>query len=153
MPVSPSSVSGISACHFQTCQSLDKLNCPSQAGHLWILTGILMWNHKNSLHIAGMLILSNPFLEFCSSILAFSSIILLHMFVEAFDKLTHWKFQSIGTPSTLKKVIAWAFSKHFFSCYALFTRIIHIIWSSPTPQQHMLHTRLYNHFDLIYDVT
>ena len=124
-----SCVSGISACHFQTCQSLDKLNFGSQAGHLWALAGSPIRNHQNSLHNACMLILSNPFLEFCISILAFSSIILLHMFVQAFD---NWNIEN-------SRALLWnwrcsensdclSLCKHFFSCYAFFTWI----WTNKT---------------------
>ena len=51
----------------------------------WPVKRSLRWPVKNSLSNAGMLILSNPFLEFCISILAFSYIILLHLFLQAFD--------------------------------------------------------------------
>ena len=107
MPVSPSGVSGISAFPFRTCRSLDEL---------WIFQ-VRPATFKNGralksettktpsmLQAAGMLILSNPFLEFCLSTPAFSSIILIHMFVQAFDTLKTPEHR-FGTRNTLNKVI------------------------------------------------
>ena len=53
---------------------------------------------------------------------AFSSIILFHIFVQAFDtlKITEHCF---GTRDTLKKVICLSISQALFSCYAIFTWI------------------------------
>ena len=48
---------------------------------------IKILKHEKSLHDAGMLILSNPILEFCISTPSFSSIILHYMFVQALGAL------------------------------------------------------------------
>ena len=63
------------------------------------------------------------FLEFCLSTPAFSSIILFHIFVQAFGTSLRWKLQSIALePGILwKRWFAWAFHKSFFPCYAIFT--------------------------------
>ena len=64
-------------------------------------------------HAAGMLILANPFLEFCFLTPTFSYIILFHMFVKAFDtlKIPEYRF---WTRDTLKKVICLSISWELF---------------------------------------
>ena len=142
MSVSPICVSGISVLHFRTCwisalyfrtwRSLDKL---------WIFR---VWpatfkyrradgskTAKTPSTLQACSFFSNPFLpvEFCLSTLgpAFSFIMLFQIFIQAFDtlKITEHRF---GTRDTLKQVDAWAFCKHFFSCYALFRWI----WTNET---------------------
>ena len=86
MPLSPSWVSGISACHFRTCWSLDEL---------WILrVRPATFKYRPALHSKttktpfmqqACSFFSNPFLEFCLLTPTFSSTILFHMFVQAFS--------------------------------------------------------------------
>ena len=88
MPVSPSWVSGISARHFQNCLGFDKL---------WILrvwpatfkyqTGRKIRNQGTPSTMQACSFFSNLLLEFCFSTPAFSSTILLHKLVQAFDTL------------------------------------------------------------------
>ena len=60
-----------------------------------------------------MLLLWNPFLEFCLSTPAFSSIILFHMFIQAFNTLEIPE-HCFGTLDTLKKVICLSISSALF---------------------------------------
>ena len=111
MPVSPSGVSEISACHFRICWSLDKL----WIFLVWLATinyGLALKSEtmktpsmlQSQCRVsADMLILSNPLLEFCLSTPAFSSIILFHMFIPAFHILKIPE-HSFWTRDTLKKV-------------------------------------------------
>ena len=123
MPVSPSGVSRISAFPFRTCRSLDKLwifQVRPSTFKIWRALKSETTKTPSMLQAAGMLILSNPFLEFCLSTPAFSSIILIHMFVQAFDTLKTPEHR-FRTRDTLNKLIC--LSEHYFSCYANFTWI------------------------------
>ena len=125
MPVSPRSLSGISACHFWTFLSLEWLGI--------FLVGPATFKSRRTVQyettktpslLQACSFFSNPFLEFCLStptFSKFSSITLFHIFVQAFDTLEIPKHR-FGTQDTLKKVICLSILQAFFSfsCNAIF---------------------------------
>ena len=123
MPVSPSCVSWISACHFWNCH----LVCQS-FDELWIFQvgpttykyqmGRKIRNPRTPSTMQACSFFSNPFLEFCFSTPAFSSTILFHKFVQVFDT---WKIpvHCFGTRDTLQKVIC------LISSYTRFLLLFH----------------------------
>ena len=126
IPVSPSGVSGISACHFRNCRSFDELWI------FWVGLATIKYGraaesetHKTPSTLQACSIFwffSNPFWEFCFSTPAFSSTILLHRFVQVFDTLKI-PVHCFGTEILWKRWFAWAFRKHFSFSYAIFTWI------------------------------
>ena len=122
MPVSPSGVSGISACHFRNCQSFDEL---------WIFrvgpatfkyrTDRKIRNPRTPSTLQACSFFSNPFLEFCILTPTFSSTILLHKFMQVFDTLKI-PVHCFGTRDNLKKVICLILS------YTRFLLLCHFIW-------------------------
>ena len=119
MPVSPSGVSGISAFHFRTCRSLDELRI-FRVGPA-TFTGRPPYDTNRQKDPKPRKLPARcrhahsfeSFLEFCLSTPAFSSIILFHMFVQAFDtlKIPEHRF---GTRETLRKVICLSISQALF---------------------------------------
>ena len=92
MPVSPSWVSGISACHFRKCQSFDKL----WIFPVWPATFKYRWavqseNHKtlSTLQPAGMLI---PFQSFVGFLLLDLCFFFHHIVPQV--RLSIWHFQN-----------------------------------------------------------
>ena len=131
MPVSRSGVSGISACHFRTCRSSDEL---------WIFR-VGSATFKYGLALKSETTKAPSMLQACSffRILSwnsasqpplFSSIILFHMFVQAFDtlKIPEHRF---GTRDTLKKVICLGISRALFLLLRLFHMNLNIQNSWP----------------------
>ena len=107
MAVSPSWVSGISACqccHFGNCLSLDK-HWIFQVGQVTFKYGQALKSEttKTPSTLQACSFLSNPFLEFCLSTPAVSSIIFKACSTCLSKHLTHLKFQSIA----LEPVIIW----------------------------------------------
>ena len=117
VPVSPSGVSGISACQFRNCRRLDKLWFV-QAGQASFQYGRAVGSEVRKLPSAlqAYSFFSNLFLKFCTLSPAFSSIILFHMFVHAFDTL------KIPVQKVMLLERSWTF-RSFFFCHAIFTWI------------------------------
>ena len=127
MTLSPSCVSGISACHFTSRRAL---NFSSRADHLQILTGRTLRNHENSLHCWS------PRCRHAHSCESFLGILLLDgetwppLFLISYSStclskhLTLWKFQSIAfEPEILWK--RWFASNCLSISWVLFLLLCH----------------------------
>ena len=140
MPVSPSGVSAVSeipAFHFRTCLSLNNLWIfwvwPATFKY-WRAEGSETTKTPSMLHACSFF--SNPFLEFCLSTRWPQLFLPPFCSTYLYKHLTLWKLQSIVLEPRIlwKRWFTWAFCKHNFSCYAIFTKlmtlqIINLPWS------------------------
>ena len=133
-PVEPVGVSGISACHFQNCLSLDKLRFV-QVGQA---SFEYKWAVESETRKISCTVFSNPFLEFCflapsflSSSCSTSSsswppLTFHHLVLQVCRSI--WLFENsralLWYPRYSKKGdLPEHFASTFFSCYAIFSWI------------------------------
>ena len=143
MPMSPSSVSGISARYFRDCRSFDEL-WNFRVGRLGPATfkygrAVESETQETPSTMQACSFFLIFFLEFCLSTSAFSSTILLHKFVQVFDTLKI-PVHCFGTEILWKRLVAWSFRTHVFFCYAIFIWIwenASTLWGGKTCQDQL----------------